>query len=386
MKKSVIAGEKSKFILSIMILCLISLSCSFIRYGCGFYTKDAHTDSADDIDDVILSQTGDGEFLITIETVFQGKRNTKQGIRGGYDGYWEKRISCYDVSTGELEGRYVCGKREEADCFMLGRESTRVWFFSIDKELGLHARELPSLEVSVTQKEILDANPGFEFIEAPLNEISQHFRFEKNLLWPSVKDKSGKDYLLNPKTLKAEIPQQEIEFYSTNPNNTTNSLELATNRYIKISPDGTVTLDKKQTSFQNMINSEFLESTIITTLQKKQDELFSEDVSGIITEDSSVFILSQDEEGDNSKCVISKINMNQDSTVELDWQVILEEYYRFPEKALEDGFFESIFGKGNPNYNSMKILNTGSRLIFIYNLKMLCLDIESGDTVWEMEL
>jgi hypothetical protein len=385
MRKNRPKHQKLKLLFSILILYSAVLSCSFIRYGCGFYTKDAHTDTADDISDVILSKTGDGEFLITIETVFQGKRNSKQGIRGGYDGYWEKRISCYDIDSGELESRYVCGKREEADCYMLGRESSRVWFFSIDKELGLHAREVPSLEISVTQKEILDANPGFEFIEAPAHEISQHFRFEKNLLWPAIKDKNGKEYVLNPFTLKAELPQKEIEYYSTNPNNTTNSLELETNRYIQINPDGVVTLDKKRSQLENIIKGGFLESTIITTIPKKDKELFSIDVSKIITEDSSVFLLSQDEEGDKSKCVISRLSMMQDSTVELDWQVILDEYYRYPEIAVKDGFFDSIFGKGNPNYRTMMVLNTEDKLIFIFNLKMLCLDIETGDTVWEFE-
>ncbi len=364
---------------------MITISCSFIRYGCGLYTKDAHTDSADDIYDVILSTTSDGEYMTTIEVVFQGKRNTKQGIRGGYDGYWEKRISCYDVATGELEGRYVCGKREEADCYLLGREGSRVWLFSIDKELGLHARDIPSLEISISHKEILDANPGFEFIDAPSNEISQHFRFEKNLLRPVIKDKSGKEYLVNPNTLKAELPAQEIEYYSTNPTNTTNSLELGSNRYIKISPEGTVTLDKKQTRLESLIKGEFLESSIINTIPKKDNELFSRDVTEIFTEDSSVFVLSQDEEGDNSKCVLSMLSMMQDSTVELDWQVILDEYYRYPEIAIKDGIFDSMFGKGNPNNKTMMVLNTEDKLIFIYNLKMLCLDIETGDTVWEIE-
>lgn len=362
------------------------LSCSFLRSGCGYFTKDAETDSADDIYDVILSETNEGEYVTTIEVVFQGKRNTKQGIRGGHDGYWEKRISCYDISTGELEARYVCGKREEADCFMLGGEGSRVWFFSINKELGLHARDVPSLEVSVTQKEILEANPGFEFIEAPANEISQHFRFEKNLLWPTVKDKSGKEYVLNPHTLKAETPQKEIEYYNTNPDNTTNSLELATNRYIKISPEGVITLDKKNSSIEGILNGGFLESTIITTIPKKDKELFSKDISEIITEDSSVFVLSQDTDGDDSKCVLSMLNMMQDSTVELDWQVILEEYYRHPEIAVNGGMFDSIFGKGNPNYKTMMVLNAEDKLIFIYNLKMLCLEIETGDTLWEIEL
>jgi hypothetical protein len=386
MSKNSSKSQIIKSLFAFMVLGMTFFSCSFVRSGCGYFTKDAETDSADDIYDVILSETPEGEYITAIEVVFQGKRKTKQGIRGGYDGYWEKRISCYDVSSGELLGRYVCGKREVADCFLLGKDSLRIWFFSIDKELGLHARELPSLEVTVTQKEILETNPGFEFIEAPESELSQHFRFEKNVKCPVIKNKSGEEFLLNPNSLKAETPRQEIELYNTNPNNTTNSLVLAANRYIKISPEGTVSLDMKQTQLEDVINGEFLESTIIATFPKKQGELFSEDVSGIITEDSSAFILSQDEEGDNSKCVISKVIMNQDSTVELDWQIELHEYYRYPEKALADGFFDSLFGKGNPDFNTMMVLHTNDKLIFIYNLRMLCMDIETGDTVWEIEL
>jgi hypothetical protein len=371
---------KIRFLISLSVLILVCLSCSFVRTGCGFYTKNADKDGADDVQEIVVSESSDGTYLTAVEWIFQGKRNTKQGIRGGHDGWWEVRVSCYDLSTGELEGRHVFGKREEAETVLLGEAGGMLWFASADKSLGFHAREIPSLEIAVTEKEILEANPRLELKKPEWNYISQQYRFDKVKNMPVISDVSGAEYYINPSTLKTEAPA-EVQYYTSNPNNTASSVTLAVNKYIELNRAGNIVLDKKETKSINFYKGEFLLSTI-----PFYDTAAGLDDNSIITDDNCLFVLSETDGGEKSKCIITKIKMNNDNSVSVEWKTQLENIYRYPENVHKDGFLETTFHSGNPNYKTMKTALTDEGLLFIYNLKMMCIDTDDGEVMYEIDL
>lgn len=370
-------------IYSIMLITL--LSCSFVRTGCGLYTKNAEEDKADDVQEIVISQTSNGTYLTAVEWIFQGKRQTKQGIRGGHDGWWETRVSCYDLATGKLMGRYVFGKREEAEFTLLGETGGKLWLASADKELGFHAREIPSLKIAVTESEILKANPTLMLDKPEWNYVAQVYRFDKVKKMPVIMDKGGKELYINPVTLKTETPD-EVRYYTSNSTATTSSVSLAVNKYIQFNRSGNIEIDKKETSGLNINKGEFLLSAIPVYTAKTPDGRTDIDDENIITPDGCLFILSETSGGDKANCVISKIKMHEDNSVTLIWQTELDNIYRYPEKVLTAGFFETTFKSGNPNYGNPKTILTDKGLIFIYNLKMTCIDINSGKIKWELDL
>jgi hypothetical protein len=385
MKAHRLSSQKIKLIFIYSGLVFTVLSCSFVRTGCGFYTKNAEKDNADDIQEIIVSKTNNGTYLTTVEWIFQGKRQTKQGIRGGHDGWWETRLSCYDLSNGELKGRYVFGKRDEAEFTLLGEAGGKLWLATADKNLGFHAREIPTLEIAVTEEDVLKANPDLELDKPEWNYVAQVYHFDKVKKMPVVKDRSGKELYINPSTIKTEIPD-EVRYYTSNSTATTSSVNLTVNKYIQFNRQGNIEIDKKETSELKINKGEFLMSTIPVYMAKTPDGRTDIDDETIITADGCLFTLSETSGGDKSNCVISKIKMHDDKSVSVVWQTELDNVYRYPEKVLKAGFFETTFKSGNPNYGPLKVILTDKGLILIYNLKMICIDVDSGEIDWQIEL
>ena len=106
----------------------------------------------------------------------------------------------------------------------------------------------------------------------------------------------------------------------------------------------------------------------------------------LTTNDNCVFILSQSDVTDKAKCIISKVMLNADSTVSLKWQTELADFFRNPDKGFDKSSFEMVFSKGNPDLNTMRVIENGEKLVFIFMLKTVCLDISTGKILWSIDL
>ncbi|MBK9226439.1 MAG: hypothetical protein IPL67_05160 [Ignavibacteria bacterium] len=117
-------------------LILITVTCS-----CNPMKKDLMKDRADDVKEVIVSKNNDGVFLVIKEEVFQAVSKSDQGGFRRISGYTENRISSYDLNTGALVKRVILGDREENECTFLGETDGKLWYKSVNKDLGVHARD-----------------------------------------------------------------------------------------------------------------------------------------------------------------------------------------------------------------------------------------------------
>jgi len=106
----------------------------------------------------------------------------------------------------------------------------------------------------------------------------------------------------------------------------------------------------------------------------------------IITDDKSVFVISQTDVTDQAKVIVSKVKLNSDSTVNLLWETVLDDIYRDPDKGFDKSSFEVVFSKGNPDLKTMRVIDWSDKLIFIFMLKATCFDVQSGKILWTIDL
>lgn len=117
-------------------------------------------------------------------------------------------------------------------------------------------------------------------------------------------------------------------------------------------------------------------------IKRYADDMYYE----IIKADKSVFVISQTDVTDQSKVIITKVKLNKDTTVNLQWQTVLNDVYRDPDKGFDKSSFEVVFSKGNPNLRTMRVVDGGDKLILIFMLKATCFDVQSGKILWTIDL
>ncbi len=117
-------------------------------------------------------------------------------------------------------------------------------------------------------------------------------------------------------------------------------------------------------------------------LERISDDKFYD----IVTNDNCVFLLSQSDVTDKAKCIISKVMLNSDTTASLIWQTELTDFFRDPDKGFDKSSFEVVFSKGNPDLKTMRVVENGEKLVFMFMLKASCLDKVTGKILWTADL
>ena len=127
--------------------------------SCNPMKKNTMKDRADDVKESIIVKTDNGAFLIIREEIFQAVSKSDNGGFRRISGYTEERISSYDLNTGALIKRIALGEIRENNCLFLGYADGKLWYKSIDKDIGFHARDPESLEIIVNEEKITEVNP-----------------------------------------------------------------------------------------------------------------------------------------------------------------------------------------------------------------------------------
>jgi hypothetical protein len=113
---------------------------------------------------------------------------------------------------------------------------------------------------------------------------------------------------------------------------------------------------------------------------------FSHDNSLLSTDMRSAYIFHADRIADTARAHISKIVLQADSTWQVRWDTRLASLYHDASKADQAGAFEEVFSSGNPEFNYFWTGITDKHLILVAQLRMLCLDTETGQLKWDIEL
>ncbi|MCU0372458.1 MAG: hypothetical protein MUE56_04360 [Ignavibacteria bacterium] len=233
--------------------------------GCFFFKKDVMNDAADDVEEAIIASSGGEKFLVMKEEIFQAtSKSSKQGITTT-TGYSEYRMSSYNLGTGELVRRIELGERDEGYQYFMGSTEGKLWYVSIDEKMGFHARDPKTLDIIVTQEDIVKANTFLKdnFPKVKWYELRRYFGFniQKNI--PLVSDNSGVIYEINPDTYKAERVTGSMTNlnYEENTENTSISVNDKISASLTGSPRKYIRIGSKEFQDLDFLGGSFLHSS-----------------------------------------------------------------------------------------------------------------------------
>ncbi len=257
------------FINSVIIIFALSfLSCSLLK-------KNVMKDIADDVKDVVISETGGEYFVVSKEEIFQATSKSDNGGFRQITGYDEYRISSYELNSGRLSARIDLGDRRESECTFLGETNGKLWYKSIDKSLGFHAREPKNLSVIITQEKIIEVNPFLKdnLSQPEWNSIGTYYGFDAEKNMPMVSDNSGFVYYINPVTLAAEKTSESIERVNSDNNCLSSSMNIDAETSINLqgTPRNYLNIYNKENKDISFLNGQFmLSSNIISSSESNR--------------------------------------------------------------------------------------------------------------------
>jgi hypothetical protein len=101
--------------------------------------------------------------------------------------------------------------------------------------------------------------------------------------------------------------------------------------------------------------------------------------------EGNLFIIHATDITDTSHMQLTKVNLAGRTFTEA-WTVKLPNFYRDPQKANNKGAFETVFSDGNPNFRYQWFGIEDGKLFMISQLQLICVDVQSGKTIWEHPL
>ena len=234
-------------------------------FSCNPMKKNVMNDIADDVNEAVISGINGEYFVIIKEEIYQAtSKSDKGGIRQ-ITGYAEYRISSYDLNTGILSARTELGDRKDNECTFLGETNGRLWYKSVDKNLGIHAREPKTLSVIITQDKITEANPFLKdnLSQPEWNSVGQYYGFDAVKNMPMVTDNSGFVYLIDPVTLRAEKTSESIERNEFDHNCLSSSMNIDAENsiYLEGTPRNYIKIYNKENKDISFLKGQFLQSS-----------------------------------------------------------------------------------------------------------------------------
>jgi hypothetical protein len=156
-------------------------------------------DRADDVIDVFVYSGKEGDFIICKEAIFQATSKKSGGGFTSISGYNEYRLSVYDLKTGALKARQEIGEGIEEEKLVLGCYDGLIWMFGAQKELGLHARSIVTLEIVKTQAQLMTSGPlkNFQFAYPEWSRLEEYYMLDAFAGVIHLTDRVGRKYVYN---------------------------------------------------------------------------------------------------------------------------------------------------------------------------------------------
>lgn len=137
--------------------------------------------------------------LFTTQSVFTVTSKKTRGGSTTRSGYSTAYLLAIDVATGqELQKVKLGDYKERVD--YLGSLGGKAWFYSYNPAIGLHSRQVPSLQVETSVKDIIAKNPA---LSAGFTEGAYQQGVDSSGKYLFATTKDGYYYLIDPVTLAA---------------------------------------------------------------------------------------------------------------------------------------------------------------------------------------
>ncbi|MBP9191005.1 MAG: hypothetical protein KBF96_00480 [Ignavibacteria bacterium] len=400
-------------------------------------------DKADNISEFLIAESDGEYFLISKEEIFQAtSKSDNNGIRQ-ITGFTEYRLSAYDLNSAQLIKRIEFGDRKTGECKLLGYTKGLLWYKSVDPVLGFHARDPKTLDVIITQDMITEVNPFLKgnLSQPEWNSIRNYYGFNSQKNMPVVSDNSGFLFTIDPVSLKAEKTDERLEEYKYDNSCLSSSVKISpnVNLSLKGSPRNYPELSGREFKDISFLKGEIIESSVlidpsvsskeflaplykeireyelqidsikklinnntantkfaernIQNLERKishaNDKIKREsgkESFSLVTDDGCIFIYSQTDVTDQSKVLISKIKIKDESGMTQIWQSELGNIFVDPEKGMDRSSFDVVFSKGNPDFRTKRAVMGDGKLVIMSMLRAVCIDVDTGKILWEIDL
>ncbi len=262
----------------------------------GCFHKNVMKDDADNVSEVVMTSTPEGDVLVMNEEIFQA---TSKSSKGGFrqtSGYSEFRLTSYDASTGNIINRIELGERDDNFSVFLGVSNSLLWYVSVNKEVGLHSRNPRTLEIVNKQEDIVNANPflGNNFPEVKWYELNSYYGLDFITGNIMLTDISGTVYILDTKTLKAEKSSEKIEKFKFDENILSSSGKFNTEDYFNLryeNPRRNISFKNKDFKNLNFLEGQFLCSSSRLDVKSVHPEFFgpiNKEVQNLINKSDSL--------------------------------------------------------------------------------------------------
>jgi hypothetical protein len=398
----------------IIVYCLL-MATFFPLAGC--FHKDNKTGSTDNVEDLYIYTGSEGSFIILKETVFHVTSKKRGGGMNVTTGSSTVRLSNYDLATGKLVSRVVIGDLHTKSLQFLGMTANKLWFFSMEKDKGLHSRDPKSLEVLETQEQLAARTAALKqsVREIKFYEVPKYYGFDHDSRRIIYTDISGNKFLFDPVSGQTTATDMRIESRNFSLRFTSSSAYAGYNNTINLQGDKRKTVHdgKNKPANLSFLEGEFIMASLperkaelkqwmLTDLEKNRSRFgYERDYTSAINTvqegrayhiaitDSTLrnyYILHQTSISDSAKVMFSKIQVSDDAKLSLLWETTVASIYREPERAEKMGSFEELFAKGNPQLKTMWADKVGDRLVFIFNLRTICIDTNTGKILWDNAL
>jgi hypothetical protein len=188
-------------------------------------------------------------------------------------------LSSYNLNTGELIKRIELGERDDDYHYFLGNTDGKLWYFSMNEKIGLHARDPKTLDIIVTQKQIVEVNPFLNnnFPKVKWYELRKYFGYDYDKSLPMVTDNSGYVYSLDPVSLKAEKQTSSVGHFEYDKSTQSTSINVDKDLSATLlgEPRKHIRIGSKGFEEVNFLKGEYLLSSGVVPLKDVYPEYFA---------------------------------------------------------------------------------------------------------------
>jgi len=178
--------KKKKSMLGIVILVLFLLLVIGLFFSVKSCTKTGFLRSAKSSDANYLYQVypasvKGAEYFISLEGVFKTSIYERKGGVTMRSGSTELRLTLHNLSNGETVARETIGNFNEAYSGIIGVKDSIFWMYNAEN--GIHGRNIPKLNIVITQADLINANPklseGLAMAQKNLSNINELYAFNR---------------------------------------------------------------------------------------------------------------------------------------------------------------------------------------------------------------
>lgn len=370
---------------------------------------------ADNVEDMILYEGADGQCVVVKESVFHVTSKKRGGGINVTTGHSTIRLSSYDLKTGKQLARVVIGDMNKENLNILGLTGNRLWCVAMDKEQGLHTRNPLTLELLENQSQLAARIPALKnaIREFKFYEIDKYFGFNHEEGAVVFTDISGNRQQIDPATGATTIREKPTRSRKFARRPLLSSTLLGAGEQVNLRGELKKNLSRSYKEDGNLyfLKGEIMagtspESHVLTynffaqfftanEAELKKDFRFRDMMGGVrnhselpITDEKlkALYILHQNTLIDSARPMISRVEADSGNQFSIRWSATLNSIFREPDKAVKMGMFEELFAKGDPKLNTMLIDHNKTHILFLFNLRLICIEKENGQVIWDRPL